>query len=130
MEHSGLFFLNWKTPCGFIYHPRNQKKWQERLGVPGAVPPVEKSHRLFLHRGPALRELQYRVTVASDFNLLKVPLRPSVKSQSSLPFGTHTSIRKRFVVVLSFPFFSSETGSVVQAGLKPLSVALLWQPKH
>lgn len=62
------------------------------------------------HPGLTLCEFQYSVTVASDFNILKVALSPSVKLQkSSQSFGTHTLIRKSFVVVvvsfLSFCFF-------------------------
>lgn len=92
---------------------RQKRLAYQRLGVCGIMPPVDKSHYFFLHLGLVLRELQYSVTVASDFNILKVPLSPSVNLQSSPSFGAHTLIRKSFVVVLSFLFFSSESGSVV-----------------
>lgn len=103
MEYSELFFLNWKIPCAYIYTILEIKKRQERFGVHGVMPPLDKSHYFFLHFGFALCELQYYVTVASDFNILKVPLSPSVKLQSSQSFGTHTLIRESFVV-LSFLF--------------------------
>lgn len=112
-----------------ILEIKKKKKWQERLGVPGAMPSVEKSHSLFFHLGLALYELQHCDTVASGFNLPKVPLRPQW-NRRAVCLLEHTPLSGN--VLWSFFLFllSPETGSVVQAGLKSLSALLPWQPRH
>jgi hypothetical protein len=44
MEYSRLFFLNWKLPCGFIYHPRNQKRAREAW-CSWHMPPIDKRQK-------------------------------------------------------------------------------------
>lgn len=108
MEYSGLFFLNWKIPCGFIYHPRNQKK--KKNGRRGLVS-LGQCH--LLRRATLSSFTLVLRCMSCSTVILWLPVLIFWKSHWGLSgiaersvFRNTHSIRKRFVVVPSFPSFS------------------------